>query len=302
MLGSVAASGPRVRTQTWPDAIWAHDSAQRDSFLDGETEAVPLFALPEDEMGERLAFGLVALDNRVAEGTNPQDWLNTRMPALVDAVSGPVARWGGPEADSISASQERERLEDVIQPHVGPNRQLGILAGRFSAANEWGIREAPYETSVASDGVRVTMRYRVRRVEVPSEGKVRVRLQRLSWTERSTAELFLWSRAATNFSGEGLNALARRLPLSGAFDLDANGVRSMDTVLIDGRVGPFLYLDMGAWDQATGRLRARGQLTRFWTAAELFNQRPSDVSLETDSVGLDLGLEVPQSTRRSKAY
>ncbi|MFB6287062.1 MAG: hypothetical protein ABEK03_10865, partial [Candidatus Bipolaricaulia bacterium] len=245
MLGSVAASGLRVRTQTWPDAIWARDPAQRDSFLDGETEAVPLFALPEAEMGERLAFGLVALDNRVSEGANPQDWLNTRMPALVDAASGPVARWGRAEADSISASQERERLEEVIRPHVGPNRQLGILAGRFSAADDWGVREAPYETSVASDGVRVTMRYRIQRVQVPSEGKVNVGLQRLSWMERNTAELFLWSQAATNFSGEGLNALPRRLPLSGAFDLDANSVRSMDTVLIDGRVGPFLYLNVG---------------------------------------------------------
>ncbi len=302
MLGAVTASGERVRTQIWPDAIWAEARPERGAFLDGEAEAVPLFALPEDDMGERLAFGVIALDNRVSENESPQDWLNTRMPALVEAASGPVARWGRAEADAISASQERERIGDTIQPLVGPNRSLGILTGRFAASDDWGIRQAPYETSVTSEGVRVTMRYRVRRVEAPAAGDIGVRLQRLRWMERSSAQLFLWSRASTGFSGEDLNALPRRLPLSDTLNVAANGARSMNSVFLDGSVGPFLYLNVGAWDQSTGRPQALGQLTRFWTVEELLSQRPSTLSLETNSLALDLAFEVPRQPQQSKVY
>lgn len=302
MLGAVTASGPRVQTQTWPDAIWAEDLNGRGTFLREEAEALPLFALPEAEMGERLAFGVVALDNRVPENDSPQDWLNVQMPAVVEAASGPVARWGRSDGDAVSTSHARRRIRETIQPHVGPNRQLGTLTGRFRAADDWGIREAPYETSVTTDGVRVTMRYRVRRVAVPPEKAISARLQRLRWSERRSASLMLWSRTATDFSGEALNAPARRLPLSGTFDLAPNSGRPLDTVLVNDRVGPFLYLNVGAWDRSNGRLQSQGQLTRFWTVEELLDQRSSTLSLETDSLALDLAFELPRRTQQSKVY
>lgn len=302
MLGAVTASGPRVQTQTWPNAIWAENLNGRGTFLSEEAEAVPLFALPEADMGERLAFGVVALDNRVPENDSPEDWLNVQMPALVEAASGPVARWGRSDADSISGSQERQRIGEAIQPHIGPNRQLGILTGRFPKSTDWGVREAPYETSVATDGIQVTMRYRVQRVAVPPEKAISARLQRLRWSGRNSASLVLWSRTATGFSGETLNAPARRLPLSGTFDLAPNSVRSLDTVLVNDGVGPFLYLNVGAWDRSNGQLQSQRQLTRFWTIDELMDRRSSALSLETDSLALDLAFELPRRTQQNKVY
>lgn len=277
MLGAVSASGSRIQKSLWPTAIWAETFPGIDGgkpVFDGDPSAVPLFALPEEELGEELGFALIALENRVPEDEFPEDWLSTSMPAVSEAAASPLALWVSTEA--LSPEEEAARIRGVIEPHLGENVVLGVLTAKFPREDDWGVREEPYQASVADGIVELNFEYRIRRVSVPSGASVTVTLKeiRLAETGRSgddPARLFLWARGAGGFAGENLGGLLRRLPFVEAYELGDGESETLDEILYSGDLGPFLYLNVGVWEQGTGSL---GTLTSLWTIEELAENPP----------------------------
>ncbi len=290
MLGAVSASGNRVQKTIWPAAIWA-DGAASNPFLTDEHSAIPLFALPEDQLGEELGFALIVFDNRIEPDQFPQGWLNNTLPAVVEAAADPIALWvtGQP----TSPEEEASRISEVIVPLLGKNAQLGVIAAKFNSADDWGVREEPYEASAAD----LHIKYRIWRVSTPKNASVEVilnsiQVEKTGRSEDEPVQLFIWTRSATAFAGEGFNGLLRRLPFVDQYELQEGQSQALDEVLYSGELGPFLYLELGVWDQHPDGPRSLGMLTDLWTVEGLAGDPPG--SFEVTLQGAD-GAEVTLS-------
>jgi hypothetical protein len=276
MLGAVSASGSRVQKTLWPAMIWA-EGAINSPFLTDDRSAIPLFALPVDQLGEELGFALIALDNRIEPDQFPQSWLNDALPAVVEEAAGPVALWvtGQPTSPEDVVS----RMSEVIKPLLGKIEPLGIIAAKFQESDDWGVRDEPYETSAGNDVLEVNVQYRIQRVVVPTDASVEVilnsiRVEKAGRSEEEPVQLFVWARSATAFAGEGMGGLLRRLPFIDQYELRAGQSQVLGEVLYSGELGQFLYLNLAVWDHRPEGPKSMGMLTQLWTVEELTEAPP----------------------------
>lgn len=280
MLGSVSASGNRLQKHQWPGSSWI--AAQSDqSILPNESNVLPLFALPEDQLGDSLSFSILALDNRIEDEALSQFWVQQNFPAVIEAATGPMALWASDS--SLTAENRAARMAQLALPLLSENELLGVFAVQFSQADDWGVQEDAYQAVVESDSATMTVSYRIARVNVADNVKIKVVLKEALSAESTSFSA--QSQSGTKFSGESLNLLTRQLPFSGTYVLEPDTPLPIDEVLFDGTAGPFLYLNLETQFAGTGL----EPFTQTW----LLNapQLPTELVLNTAN-GAQLTLEV----------
>jgi hypothetical protein len=295
MLGAVSASGSRVQKILWPAQIWANGSIGT-PFMPDDRSAIPLFALPEDQMGDELGFGVIALNNTISPDQHPEDWLNNAMPTVIEAASDPVALWvtGQP----TSTDDEAGRISQAIAPLLGGNAQIGVIAVKFAKSNDWGVSAQTYGMNAGN----LNVKYRIRRVSVPADGNVEVHLkgiavQKTGRSGSDPAQLFIWARGSSSFSGESFNGLVRRLPFADFYALKTGQSQALDEVLYSGELGAFLYTELSVWDEQANGPVSMGALSDLWTAEELSATSPGSFSVTLkgangSQVTLDLAIQL----------
>jgi hypothetical protein len=295
MLGAVSASGSRVQKILWPAQIWA-DGAIGTPFMPDDRSAIPLFALPEDQLGDELGFGVIALDNKISVDQHPENWLNNALPAVIEAATDPMALWvtGQPTSPDDEASQ----ITQAIAPLLGGNTRLGVIAGKFAKSSDWGVSAQTYEATAGN----LNVKYRIRRVSVPANVSSTVRLkgitvQKTGRSGSDPAQLFVWALGASGFAGESLNGLVRHLPFADFYALKAGQSQTLDEVLYSGDLGAFLYTELGVWDQQASGPVSMGSLSDLWTAEELAQAPPGSLSVTIQGpngaqVKLDLSIQL----------
>lgn len=239
MFGSVSASGSRLQKHRWPGSSWIAAPSNQ-SVLPNENDALPVFALPEDQLGDSLSFSILALDNRIEDEALSQFWVQQNFPAVIEAATGPMALWASDS--SLTPETQTARVAELASPLLGENELLGVFAVQFSQANDWGVQETSYQAVVESDSATLTVSYRIARVNVANNLKIRVVLKEALSSE--SASFSAQSQSGAQFSGESLNLLTRQLPFSDTYELEPNTPLLIDEVLFDGAAGPFLYLNL----------------------------------------------------------
>jgi len=281
MLGSVVASGSRLQKNNWPN-LSPFELLAENSLLPEDTNAIPMFAIREDQLGDQLAITLLALDNQIEDPSQANLWIQQTFPALVEAATGPVALLA---SDSNRTSETTAtRLSEITTPLLDENRLLGLGVFQFSSSEDWGIREDIYQATVEGE-TNFTISYRISRIEVPHNLEVNITLKSIS-TVDSQAEVSFNSHAASGFSGESLNQLGRQFPFQGSLGLEAETLLELNEVLLSGPIGPFIFLNLATLNESgSGSNVTYTQLTGSASY-------PFEVTLTNTALGIDFNLLV----------
>lgn len=243
----------------------------------GRPWGIPVFALPEERMGETLALSLIGLESDSFTG---RDTVTAALDVL-KAVAGPLGTLVGGAAvggvsgvavgaitDAITASWE----DDIIAVHTNT----------LSRADGWGVGRPPIASLDSQDGEWL-IRYQVQRITIPYELQLRVRLNRiivgkdldpdgaLLWSDDS--DVFVVSRVwGGKFAGEIPEQQIHTYPEPGHYhDMEGGGPPwELNAVIFEGAVGPFLSVEIGVWDKDdTSEDDMHGMVFGLWLAPDL---------------------------------
>ena len=248
MLASVVGSGGTYQKVAWPAHGWLTIPDEGAAMIP-DTEAIPLFALPEEEMGGRLGIALVFLGN-----DTDFDWINRSAGSLLTAMQ-EVLSQGRPMVGPLGSTTwigepSASDLESAVAGKYGANTLVGVFLRYFHSGT---YETATYTAEVGDEGHRVRFQYSVRKVFLPDGLRVRVTLEGIRVVENGDmmkGEVFVWCRTSPGFtSGGTLQTTFKRLPGSGHYSLSDGDEKVFATVLFEGAVHPFLYVEIAVWDE-----------------------------------------------------
>ncbi len=271
MLAGVAGTGSRIQKITWPTELWQPVTLGQELLSDAR-ESIPLFALPEDRMNDELALTLVALDNTKAN----ENWLNTSSPRLLEEMAILTATW---LTNNATPNAQAESLKQRLPSALGESASLlGVHAIKFAKARNWGVRSQAYEAElpvVRENAVvgKTKLTYSVRRVgplcsQVALQAKLRALVVHALGSQKESTPAYLWARSASSFAAaEELLSSIVRLPLEKTYTLKTGTSHPLNRVLFEGRLGPFVYLELIAWESPSPR--RLGSFSGLWLASEI---------------------------------
>jgi hypothetical protein len=279
MLAGVAGTDSQLQKLTWPTELWQPVTLGEELLGDAQ-EALPLFALPENQMSEELALTLVALDNTKAD----ENWLKLSTPRLLEEMAILTATWlVGTATPDAQAEALRQRLPATLGERVA---MLDVYTVKFTKAQSWGVRDQAYEAefSVVPSG-KLKLVYSIKRVGTTCQPvSVRAKLKRITvhqnGDDTETGDVYLWARGSSGFAAsEELASTILRVPSESTYALKDGATQEINRVLFDGTVGPFFYLELEAWDDdpAPDSDDLLGSFSGLWLASEL---EPRPVSVE----------------------
>jgi hypothetical protein len=285
VLVTLASSGGSTQNVKWPVSIW-HEADNGNILLgsDDDRNGIPIFALREDQMSEDLLLSITAIDNDDIPG-----WLDAALPPALGAATGALVFWqtGEPGA-SVKAAEKAKEIGDQFTKWLKRAETIGTFANKFRSVNDWGVRDAIYQSNPETINGKIEVTYSIRRITIPNDMKARVQLQRIKTHESgdfATGEVFMHTRVASNIAGEALDARIQRFPKAGHHSMGDGATWSNfgpNAVLYDGPIGPFLYLEVGVWDEDNPGVGddhdMLGILAQRWHGSELSSQRTVTIS------------------------
>ncbi|MEM3556016.1 MAG: thioredoxin family protein [Candidatus Micrarchaeia archaeon] len=256
MLFTFAGSGDRVQKVNWPYRIWySVDSGGKIQ------KRIPVFAVKESEMGDRLAISIRAVDNDelpgwldgfLAVATAPLNILTSIGETLVNT------------ADKLVSDAELElelKVNTAFLDAITGNEQIGAFTRIYDKNNSWGVRDEQY--SVRGGGM--TVKYSIKKVLVPRNSKLSVKVHNVTISDTGDyfdGEVWLWMRASTNFGEKDLSGVVYRFPEGGTWSLGDNakivsgsctpnerGECITNPIMSFESNGPFIFLEVDAWDE-----------------------------------------------------
>jgi hypothetical protein len=215
---------PIVVQQTgFPIENWyeAQDDGRNATYMAGLDRALPIFALPEDQMGDELVITIsVVEDDEVSENAlAAHDILRYASGGLVTLMAGPD--WGAlvtAVSSAVDAAIERSGDLDILGRPI---------VNRLRRAENFGMPAGTHfvqiEQSAQDDGhaVEAWVKYSVMRMATPtaySDWCVRATLDRIQIVEASGetyGDIYVRARAADRYTGETLNGATLRMPNHG---------------------------------------------------------------------------------------
>jgi hypothetical protein len=278
MLAGVAGTNSRLQKITWPTELWQPVTLGEELLSDAR-EAVPLFALPENQMSDELALSLVVLDNTKAD----ENFLKLSAPRVLEEIAVLTTTWlAGNASVNTQTSALKERLPALLGQSVS---LLGMHAIKFSKAQSWGVREQPYEAELQMTSVgKMKLVYSIKRVAPSCQPvSVQARLKQIivhqNGDEKETGDVYLWARVAPGFAAsEELASTILRFPTDKTYALKDGATQEINQVLFEGTVGPFFYLELAAWDDdpAPDADDLLGSFSGLWLPSQL-ESRPVPV-------------------------
>jgi hypothetical protein len=292
MLAGVAGTDSQLQKIAWPTELW-RSITLGEELLGDAREALPLFALPENQMSEELALTLVVLDNTKAE----ENFLRLSSPRLLEEMAILTATW---LAGNASPDEQVETLKQRLPTTLGESTSLrGVHAIKFTKTQNWGVRDKAYDVWLSvgrEEGVRLV--YSIRRVGASCQPVgVQAKLQRITvhqnGDDKETGDVYLWARTALGFAAsEELSSTILRFPIDKTYTLKDGASQEINQVLFEGRVSPFFYLELAAWDDdpAPDSDDLLGNFSGLWLPSEL---EPRPVSVEPKVVSVTARRKTP---------
>jgi hypothetical protein len=307
MLAGVTGTDSQLQKLTWPMELW-QPVTMGEELLGDAREGLPLFALFESQMSDELALMLVALENAKAD----ENWLKLLAPRLLEEMAILTATW---LAGNASAEAQTEVFKQRLPSTLGEGVSLlDVLVIKFTKAQNWGVREQPYEAELQMPPVgKMKLVYSIKRVAPSCQPvSVQARLKQITvhqnGDEKETGDVYLWARVAPGFAAsEELASTILRFPTDKTYALKDGATQEINQVLFEGTVGPFFYLELEAWDDdpAPDSDDLLGSFSGLWIPAELEPRPvpaesqvlPLTVRRKTLAGEVTLELELTLSTR-----
>ncbi len=250
---SVVASGNHYQKFSWPGTGW-YTIADEGAELVQETEAIPLFALPLDRMGKRLGIAIQFL------GNTDYDWDHRHIPEKLSELEKSLRRELSRNLPTPDISPRGEREREPLEWHEAPYIDFAPYIRVFSS-DVWEASDVRtfsaevYQQYVVGGATPAVVRFRcsIRKVSLPEGLRARVRLEGIKTVENGdtfNGEIFLMARAISGFASTGrpIQHVAR-IPSSGHYSMGDGEERVLSTVLFEGAVSPFLYVEVMVWDE-----------------------------------------------------
>lgn len=143
-------------------------------------------------------------------------------------------------------------LESAVAGKYGDNTLVGVFLRYLHGGS---YETATYTAEVGDEGSRIRFQYSLRKVFLPDGLRVRVTLEGIRVVENGDllkGEIFVWCRTSPGFTSDGTGMLQTtftRLPGSGHYSLSDGDEKVFSTVLFEGAVHPFLYVEIAVWDE-----------------------------------------------------
>ncbi|KUK26926.1 MAG: hypothetical protein XD60_0815 [Acetothermia bacterium 64_32] len=247
MFASVVGTGNTYQKLVWPWTGW-FTIADEGGELVQETEAIPLFVLPADQMGSRLGIAIQFLGNTDFDWdhryvpevlSDLEKYLRRRLPASTYVPTIP----GMGESEPSSGHEPLYVAHyDVFEPFI-----------RVLASDAWSGDIRTFTDEVQAGHNTVRFQYSIRRVYLSENLQARVGLEGIKTVENgdfANGEVFILARAISGFSTSGAPAQrAGRIPPSSHYSMGDGEEKVLSAVLFEGEVKPFLYLEILAWDE-----------------------------------------------------
>ena len=250
---SVVASGNSYQKLAWPGTGW-YTIADEGAELVQDTEAIPLFALPLDRMGNRLGIAIQFL------GNTDYDWDHLHIPEELSTLEKTLRRELSPNLPALNIPPSREReqepLEWIEAPYVYFAPYIRVFSSDVWEKSDIRTFSAEVYQQYVVGGATppaVRFRYSIRKVFLPEGLRARVRLEGIKTVENGdtlNGEVFLMARAISSFASTG-RPLQRviRIPSSGHYSMGDGEEKVLSAVLFEGVVSPFLYVEVMVWDE-----------------------------------------------------
>ena len=247
MFASVVGTGNTYQKLVWPGTGW-FTIADEGRELVQETEAIPLFALPTDQMGGRLGIAIQFL------GNTDFDWDHRYVPEVLSDLEKYLRRRfaASIHVPTVPVTGESKPSQGYEPYYVAHYVVFEPLIRVFSS-DAWSgdIRTFTAEVHAGHDVVQ--FQYSIRRVYLPENLRARVRLEGIKTVENgdfANGEVFILARAISGFSASGAPAQSTaRIPASGHYSMGDGEEKVLSVVLFEGEVKPFLYVEVNVWDE-----------------------------------------------------
>ncbi len=259
---------------------WSHPGVGP-SLAGGRPWGMPLFVLEESRMRDRMSITISVLDEDrpVAAGVVE---VTTRVLPHVAGAAVTIA------SESATAGTATAAVGELVLAAVRDSWTqdvVGVHANVFSREQDWGIRPEPIVDQTSADGT-IRVAYHIERITVPDDLRVRARLNRISigeslddWYDaRPSSDVYAFARSwGGHMAGEIPQQRLERFPASGDRDMSGGEAWELDANIWEGPVGPFLFLEMAAWDyDSTNEDDMHGTIFGLWRTPDLLRQFQSN--------------------------
>jgi hypothetical protein len=224
-------------------------------------------------MRDRLALTITLLEDDTPQAADilsvATDVLPSIAEAVGEAVAGPIgAAIGAATGPVLSASR------DSWQGDV-----LGVHTNVLRRTEDWGVDRNVANIERADGHIKVS--YAIRRVHVPRDLKVRVRIDKIDipsdldddfWFLTDSSDVYIVSRVwGGKFVGQIPDHHMKRIPSGGYRRINSRQSWSLNQTIFEGPIGPFLSLDVGVWDQDdTSDDDMHGTIFGLWLMPDLY--------------------------------
>ncbi|MFH1126019.1 MAG: hypothetical protein V1703_02745 [Candidatus Altiarchaeota archaeon] len=267
----------------WPTYLWKEES-DGETLLGGERDAVPLFAIPESDLGDYL---MLTFDF----GDVDSDYSPLSVPCVVKEFKGvapgplgfPVDIYETHVIPFATYSTLGEDIADSI--YCGKNDKIvetgGIIHG---PSDNWGLNET-HERAYGN----IIIRYSMRRVFVSTNKKVDVKLKKITVhrdgdSGSNKGEINVFTRVADRFENDAFGmdykqTVGQNLERLGNTEYlmsDGETKEFNQVIYSTNSLGPFLYIEVDVLDR-DGDCKGEdyqcifeevGTLSQLWLASE----------------------------------
>jgi hypothetical protein len=242
---SVVKSGNTLQKSAAPYANWYEVNG-------GDTVKIekPIFVLPMDQLGDKVAIAITAMDNDSLP-SSAQGLLNLQF----DAARFMNSIYGYDHVES--AIDWAQGVGQRFMNWLGGEEEIGQHINLLTKSNNYGLKNANDVLTVREKNGDAIFRYKVMQVAIPPK-PMRVEVTQKDFEGFETGdslgmegELYFWDYVSDGWDSQGNPAgQATKIPSSGTHDLDDNeDWWNMDKIIYSGLTqSPLIYVESGIWD------------------------------------------------------
>ena len=271
---SGASTGDKVQNARFPVKQW-HE-APNGTII---SVNLPIFCLPEDQMGDGLRLFMMAWDDDDVQ--NWKEWAVENVPSWFSINGQSIAP--NPDQDPTNYLKSmREQAADFI----------GVYDYTYTREENWGAGPDIGKVYWAHNRNAV-FSYRILYTEALNR-PVEVRLNPIDIYENGDsfdAEIYVWTRVADFFNGNVLGEVISRFPSSGTTSKSDNDVLGENwqpewKVIFDTpEAGPFLYWEVGVWDEDNPSLLDNHDMLGIYSGYTFFGNSYGQTGLSKEEAG-----------------
>jgi hypothetical protein len=246
-------ASPIMQRTVFPLENWyeAEGNGVNSNFMITHDQAIPLFAIPEQELGDQLLISITVLDDdEVSANVLAGHAILAKVGmAVASYFGGPVV---GAGVDKVSSAVQTA-LKDGGDVDI-----IGAYTNVLRKADHFGLNPQTHAVTLEGAEGKMRVRYSILRVSTTEEHQqwiVAVDLDEVKMLKdpegflEGSAEVYGRVRLATGYQGQDLRQKSINLPTSGTKSVDKGEVFVANRHLYTRHgLPPFLYVEVGIFE------------------------------------------------------